>query len=103
MSASQTRRLAFRTRLGAPSHRAPARVRQAVIALVVALTFCDVTLTGFGPAAEAAPPLPIAAPLPDSTLWRNPQNDGLNCLYLQLRLLGYRGTYADLLLFEKPM
>jgi len=27
------------------------------------------------------------------SLWRKPTNDGINCLYMQLRLLGYRGDY----------
>ena len=27
--------------------------------------------------------------------WRCPQRDGVNCLYLQLRLLGYNGSYED--------
>jgi ABC-type bacteriocin/lantibiotic exporter with double-glycine peptidase domain len=29
-------------------------------------------------------------------MWRLPQNDGVNTLYLQLRLLGYSGGYANL-------
>jgi len=28
-------------------------------------------------------------------IWRSHQNDGLNCLYMQLRILGYRGTYEE--------
>jgi hypothetical protein len=29
----------------------------------------------------------------DQAPWRCPERDGVNCLYLQLRLLGYAGTY----------
>jgi hypothetical protein len=31
----------------------------------------------------------------DSASWRRPEFDGVNCLYLQLRLLGYTGTYKE--------
>jgi hypothetical protein len=34
-----------------------------------------------------------SAPSSDASLWRSPARDGVNCLYLQLRLLGYTGTY----------
>jgi ABC-type bacteriocin/lantibiotic exporter with double-glycine peptidase domain len=43
----------------------------------------------------AAQPAPeVQASAPEQTPYcRTPQNDALNCLYLQLRLLGYRETY----------
>jgi len=31
----------------------------------------------------------------DFAHWRSPERDGVNCLYLQLRLLGYTGTYEE--------
>jgi ABC-type bacteriocin/lantibiotic exporter with double-glycine peptidase domain len=38
-----------------------------------------------------------AAPAPseDGLLWRVPENDGVNCLYLQLRFLGYTESYES--------
>lgn len=38
---------------------------------------------------------PLRAPDqgPQAEFWRLPENDGINCLYLQLRLLGYDGSY----------
>jgi hypothetical protein len=32
----------------------------------------------------------------DSVRWRCPQRDGVNCLYLQLRMMGYNGNYEQL-------
>jgi hypothetical protein len=31
----------------------------------------------------------------DPSRWRRPERDGVNCLFLQLRLLGYDGTYEQ--------
>lgn len=36
-----------------------------------------------------------SAPGDDFACWRCPERDGVNCLYLQLRLLGYTGTYEE--------
>lgn len=33
----------------------------------------------------------------DLSPWRRPERDGVNCLYLQLRLLGYTGTYEAII------
>lgn len=33
----------------------------------------------------------------DLSSWRRPERDGVNCLYLELRLLGYTGTYEALI------
>jgi predicted double-glycine peptidase len=50
--------------------------------------------------AFAAPPPAAAAEqspdVPDAEVWRRPGADGLNCLYLQLRLLGHGVDYRDL-------
>lgn len=35
--------------------------------------------------------------IPDRYFWRGADRDGMNCLYLQLRLLGYRGSYGSYL------
>ena len=56
-------------------------------------------LMGF--AALAYPPraFPVEQPAGDSSpirIWRIPRNDGLNCLYLQLAILGHRVDFAQL-------
>lgn len=41
-----------------------------------------------------APPGPDGKAQP--AFWRLPENDGINCLYMQMRLLGYGGSYDEL-------
>jgi hypothetical protein len=39
----------------------------------------------------------VKNPDDDGYAWRRPGRDGVNCLYLHLRLLGYKGTYEQVL------
>jgi hypothetical protein len=68
-------------------HRCPLLAEPGLrgIALVLTLVVLPAPCRAGGGPADA----------PSSALWRRPENDGLNCLFLQLRGLGYPGRYED--------
>lgn len=68
----------------------PCRTRLPHVMVGVALACCVFGPTGKGNSEQTPAKSPGETP---ATRWRTRANTGLNCLYIQLRLLGYRSSY----------